>query len=330
MRTGVRPSLVVHTDTAYCSNGSCKSRTTEFTVPATTSPLAYITAGADGNLWFTAGQVGRITLAGAVTLFNPLVATGLFPGATAQAIAGITKGPDGNIWFSLVVGNGYAYLGSVTPAGVVSNYPLSTTGYPEFGEIASGPDGNLWLAEESPATPGSSTTVFVSTVGGTFTTYTLPNSMADPFGIAAGPDGNMWVLETDGNKIAKVTPSGAITEFTIPTASSGPMNIAAGSDGNLWFTESSTNKIGRITPTGSFAEFPVSNQPVDICKGPDGNVWFTEAAYQAPGNLGRITPAGEITEYSLTSSPGGIASGPDGNVWFTEADVGKIGQFVTP
>ena len=52
-----------------------------------------IAVGADGNLWFTAGnRIGRITTAGVVTEFLHSRR-----GATAWAIA---AGPDGNIWFT--------------------------------------------------------------------------------------------------------------------------------------------------------------------------------------------------------------------------------------
>ncbi|MGH7266700.1 MAG: virginiamycin B lyase family protein, partial [Candidatus Rokuibacteriota bacterium] len=61
---------------------------------------AGITAGPDGNLWFTeavANRIGRITPFGAITEFP--VPT---PGSTP---VGITVGPDGNIWFTENMGN---------------------------------------------------------------------------------------------------------------------------------------------------------------------------------------------------------------------------------
>ena len=56
----------------------------------------FITAGPDGNLWFTepgASRIGRITPRGVVTEFSA--------GITANALPfGITAGPDGNLWFT--------------------------------------------------------------------------------------------------------------------------------------------------------------------------------------------------------------------------------------
>jgi virginiamycin B lyase len=54
-----------------------------------------ITAGPDGNLWFTlrlGNTIGRITPAGVSTEFA-------IPTANSRS-EGITAGPDGNVWFA--------------------------------------------------------------------------------------------------------------------------------------------------------------------------------------------------------------------------------------
>jgi virginiamycin B lyase len=54
-----------------------------------------ITAGPDGNLWFTeygGNKIGRITTAGVITEF-PIPTDDSEPW-------GITSGPDGNLWFT--------------------------------------------------------------------------------------------------------------------------------------------------------------------------------------------------------------------------------------
>src|SRR5215467_7527426 len=53
-----------------------------------------ITAGPDGNLWFTeakGNKIGRITTAGVITEFPPVAAD--------SEVWGITAGSDGNLWF---------------------------------------------------------------------------------------------------------------------------------------------------------------------------------------------------------------------------------------
>jgi len=96
---------------------------TDFPLPTVTYPdgttwsvvATEITAGPDGNLWFTSPQslVGRITPGGNITLFVPLNSSS-FGGGIAPT--GITSGPDGNIWFADYGHNqiGYLALGGTT------------------------------------------------------------------------------------------------------------------------------------------------------------------------------------------------------------------------
>jgi streptogramin lyase len=65
---------------------------TEFPIPTANSTPFSITAGPDGNIWFTetgGNKIGRISLAGTITEFSA-------PGAPG----GITAGPDGALWFT--------------------------------------------------------------------------------------------------------------------------------------------------------------------------------------------------------------------------------------
>src|SRR6185436_11779124 len=72
---------------------------TEYPVPTAGSPQD-ITAGPDGNMWFTeiaGNKIGRITPAGVITEFP-------VPTAASKPV-GITAGPDGNLWFGEGDGN---------------------------------------------------------------------------------------------------------------------------------------------------------------------------------------------------------------------------------
>ena len=89
---------------------------TPFTDPSINAP-GDITAGPDGNIWFTnsgSNSIGRITPAGVVSYF---VGTGI-----AKPLA-ITTGPDGNLWFTN--SGSPASIGRITPAGVVTTFPAS-------------------------------------------------------------------------------------------------------------------------------------------------------------------------------------------------------------
>ncbi len=102
---------------------------TEFPVPAGT-PFD-ITAGPDGNLWFTdgVGGIGRITPSGSITEFP-------VPGGAFR----ITAGPDGNLWFTEY---SRGKIGRITPGGRITEFPTPDGAW----GITAGPDGNLWFTE---------------------------------------------------------------------------------------------------------------------------------------------------------------------------------------
>jgi streptogramin lyase len=290
---------------------------TEFPVPTPGSGPVGITAGPDGNLWFTenaANQVGRITPAGAVREF-PILTSGSDP-------AGITAGPDGNLWFTEFFGN---KIGTMSPAGsLLAETPILTTNGNPAG-ITAGPDGNLWFTEAQGGrigriTPAGAVSEFALAAG------------SRPTAIAVGPDGHLWFTEAGADRVGRISTAGVVTsEFLIPTANSDPEGIAAGPDGALWFTETAGNHIGRISTGGTISEFAVptaGSSPQRIALGPEGNLWFTEAA---GGQVGRITPAGSVTEFgglSAGSAPQGITAGPGGTLWFAEQDAGRVARLV--
>lgn len=52
-------------------------------------------------------------------------------------------GPDGNLWFTEA---GADKIGRITTTGVLTEYPIPTTGGALF-DLAVGPDGGLWFTE---------------------------------------------------------------------------------------------------------------------------------------------------------------------------------------
>ena len=276
---------------------------TEFPVITSNSQPSGITAGPDGNLWFTeaaAGTIGRITPAGFVTEFPVLTA-----GSQPQSI---TTGPDGRLWFTEFLGN---RIGRMSSTGfVVVEFPVLTPASGPAG-ITVGPDGNLWFTEFSANKIGRITPT------GVITEFPVPTPDSQPASITAGPDGNLWFTELAANRIGRITPTGFITEFPVLTANSQPVGIAAGPDGNLWFTEAAGNMIGRITPAGTITEFPVlspASVPFGITAGPGGALWFTEQDADRVGRLAlpdvvlTVQKAG-AGRGTVTSAPAGIACG---------------------
>jgi streptogramin lyase len=290
----------------------------EYPLPAGISNTRSITAGPDGNLWFTAadmnqGLLGRCTTSGSITTF---------PSSGTQATSWeVTTGPDSALWFTYFSSFGRG-IGRVTVDGTVTNiFPLQTPSHQPY-DITSGPDGNLWFTD-----------VQTNTISRITLTGSITEFATGAGDITGGPDGNLWF--TAANKIGRMTTAGVVTEFALPGY--GALNIISGPDGNLWYTRQ--DKIGRITPDGVVTEFSAvfSGTTGAITAGSDGNLWFTgtRANLDNPSTslevIGRITPVGSITTFVLPdaeSHPTSISAGPDGNIWFTDGGTNTIGKLV--
>ena len=220
-----------------------------------------ITWGPDGNIWFTefwTGRVGRMTPAGVITEFslpspNPRgIVTGpdhnlwIAEGSIQrEAIARMTikgeiteyplgsdvnhqlqpynivTGPDGNMWFTEI-----GQIGRITPAGVITQFPLPGPGQNGPTGVAGGADGNVWF------TSANANTVGRITPTGEIRQYPLPRRNAGPVGIAAGSDGRLWFTEANvsriasiGYKVPEATFSSRVVTFTAGSASSHEVTV---------------------------------------------------------------------------------------------------------
>ena len=237
------------------------------------TPQFGMTAGPDGNLWYTAvfegsGAIGRVTPTGGFALFSVPV----LPTTTTFALPrGITAGSDGNLWFTDVFQN---EIGRTTVNGTMTMFPI-TTGSSGLGTIAAGPDGNIWFTEQSPSRIGRMSKT------GSLVEFSTPTANAIPDAIAAGPDGNLWFIEDSPSKIGRISTTGSIVEFTVAAAQSGGLgSIIAGPDGNMWFIDVGNQAIGQITAAlGTITEFPIETTDRltgDLAVGSDGNFYLSE------------------------------------------------------
>jgi virginiamycin B lyase len=308
---------------------------TEFSLGSTFVEPWGITAGSDGNLWFTEENkpaIGRITPSGTVTEFP--ISAGNDSGEY------IISGSDGALWFANPEpGSGYAFQ-RMTTAGVFSGYP-DTTGSP-YG-ITNGPDGNIWFTAQNNGgisyvvriTPAGVETAFGDTNPGTGSPGLTPGA----YGIATGSDGRLWFthgsLNGSAGIIGALNPTtGVITEYPIASGTNG-LAIVAGLDGALWFTAQTASGISlnRITTSGTFTAYnsPLAGVP-PLTIGPDGNVWSIDQnsgyLYDFAENFTPTSYAGTTNlNYGFAYNYPGITTGPDGNVWFTESQFNKIGRL---
>ena len=113
-------------------------------------------------------------------------------------------GPDRALWFTETNGR---RIGRITTSGKVTVYSHGITGSEVPNDLAVGSDGALWFTEYEFEDSFSIVRSKVAriTTSGAITEYShVPHSGA-PSGIVQGPDGNMWFVETQINRLGRVT-----------------------------------------------------------------------------------------------------------------------------
>lgn len=299
----------------------------EYPIPTPLSKPTGITAGPDGNVWFTEmgcsmiggvclSKIGKITPSGAMTEYT-IPTPESYP-------AGIALGPDSNLWFCEQQGSS---IGRITPSGIITEYPVPTSGSQPYG-ITAGPDGNLWFTEWLSGKVGK------ITPEGVITEYAT-NSYGFSYAITAGPDGRLWSGSSVVGQMSATVTDGVVSNINL-TYNAGVLGIATGPDGKIWYT-STGGQLARSDPNspGVVQVYNLKRSQGGrlgmIAPGPDNDLWFTvEYGENGIPLIGRITTAGVVSEYALSNtlaSPFGIATGPDGDIWFTDYGGNAIGMM---
>lgn len=203
------------------------------------STLSRITAGADGNVWFSdasASKIAKVTPAGTFTVINVATANGGFAGV----IRGITYGPDGNIWITA----GFRSIYRVSPAGgPATEFRIQGGGFRGPSAITPGPDGHLYFVQ-SGNTADSGNKIGRITMQGVLSEWTIPTANSFPYGLALGRDGKFYFTEQLGKKLGQFNPlTGQILESPLPNGKS-PLEIVAVPSGSS--ASSTFDRIGGI------------------------------------------------------------------------------------
>ena len=269
-----------------------------------------ITAGPDGNLWFTeqADEPDRADHPGRrVTEFR----AGIDPTAAARDRRRARRQP-------LVHRAPPATaIGRITPAGVVTEFrgptppraaasppdPTATSGSPRpatdrahhaGGVVDAAVRGRRHPTASPPApTATSGSPIRRETVGRITTAGPSRHSPTRLAGAARhrrGPDGNLWFTRTHGGQIGRVTTAGAVERVhaATPRRDGATTAVAAGPDGNLWFTDSANRSRGSRPRARSRSSTPVP-QPA-MPTGHRRGHRRQPLVHRARGEIGRITP----------------------------------------
>ena len=223
-----------------------------------------ITAGPDGNLWFTEpslNEIGVITTSGAVTQYSD---------PSSLGYGSIVAGPDGNLWFTEPNSD---QIGKITTSGTITQYPIPSGNSPVG--LTAGPDGNLWFTE-----PGANQIGMITT-SGAVTEYPGPNAGGSPADIATGPDGNLWFTDPAANEIVKINLAAAAPTTTSLSSSPNPSSTGQ--------AVTYTATVTRVTPaTGT----------------PTGTVSFSDGSAPITGCTAQALSGGTATCTVTYTSPG--------------------------
>ncbi len=162
---------------------------TEYALPANSGYFSGLAAGADGNVWFARGTLGKIVPStGRVTLY-PAVTGG----------PAIAPGSGGDLYVSS--GQGFSLLQVTTAGRAVGLSPTDPYGISNVpAGIIRGPDGNPWFASGGKAPSIGE----FNPIDDSLTNYVPPfftGTNGEVFELALGPDGNIWAPEFYTNKI---------------------------------------------------------------------------------------------------------------------------------
>ena len=235
-----------------------------------------ITAGPDGNLWFTehdGNRIGRITPAGTVTEFSaasrPTAARRYRGGTGRQPL--VHREPAA------------ARIGRITPAGAVTEFSSGISAGSGPQGITAGPDGNLWFTEfggnrigrHGAATHGDRRLAEQRQRGRRHHDHRHRHRTSAPLpGETLVLAGGVRLPRSSAaarlSCTAQTLPHTAGTVDVTVTVNGGSSAPSAGDQ----FTYTTS------TPLTTFTEFSTGITPAagrtDITVGPDGNLWFTE------------------------------------------------------
>ena len=111
-----------------------------FTVPTANAAPSGITAGPNGNLWFTELNADKI---GEINPTTHAISEFSLPAGSGGPV-NIAAGPDGNLWF----GQKTHEIGEINPTThAISEFTEPLCCYVGTAAITAGPDGNVWFSQ---------------------------------------------------------------------------------------------------------------------------------------------------------------------------------------
>lgn len=238
-----------------------------------------VTAGPDGNMWFT--QINGVVK---ISPSDPLtgVATTINDIGGAQEI--ISNGTD--LWTA----SGDKVI-RIPPASPNTPQIYTINGLNARG-IAAGSDGLIWIADFG------SSRVFSLTASDVQTPYDL-GANAGVQDVAAGPNGQVVIPRPGQQNIGLLSPGGTPTSF--PTPAGDPFGATFGTDNAYWVAQFLSNNLGRLTPDGQYSVLnglSANSGPRYVTAGPGNTLWVSLNLASKIARVSGVDPAPVSTEIS--------------------------------
>ena len=288
---------------------------TTYPVPAGSAPHD-VAPAADGGVWYTAQQTGKLGWLDPDTGDVREVALG--PGSAPH---GVIVGPDGAPWVTDSGLNAIVRVNPGTFAVTIHRLPGSTPGA-NLNTAAFDGDGILWFTGQA-GYYGR-----LDPASGAMEVFAAPEG-AGPYGITATPDGDIYYSSLAGSYLGGVdTATGAVTVLDAPTAGAGARRAWSDSQGRIWVAEWFVGQVGVYDPsTGGWQEWPLPGaapQAYAVYVDEIDAVWLTDFGANA---IVRFDPQTETFQsFPLESQPANVRQllGRPGEVWGAESAADQL------
>jgi virginiamycin B lyase len=288
---------------------------TTYPVPAGSAPHD-VAPAADGGVWYTAQQTGKLGLLDPDSGDVREVALG--PGSAPH---GVIVGPDGAPWVTDSGLNAIVRVDPETFAVTIYRLPGST---PEVNMNTAAFEGNgiLWFTGQAGYYG------WLNPASGAMRVFPAPRGTG-PYGIATTPSGAIYYSSLAGSYLGAVdTPTGAVTVLDPPTAGAGARRAWSDSQGRIWVAEWFAGQVAVYDPsTGAWQEWALPGaapQAYAVYVDETDAVWLTDFGANA---IVRFDPETEtFRSFPLESQPANVRQllGRPGEVWGAESAADQL------
>ncbi|MCL2871525.1 MAG: carboxypeptidase regulatory-like domain-containing protein [Betaproteobacteria bacterium] len=235
-------------------------------------------------------------------------------GITANDLA---RDRDGNFWITSSSG---IRLYEVTPAGVVTAYPLTTLNTMSSIDVAA--DGSLMIAGTFNITSVGTISRLIKRDAAGVETVLWSSGLSNPVSLVKDDNGNYVVTNYNDNTLTKVAADGSITPFV--SGLNRPQGVTRDAAGNFYVANSGDGTIVKVSPQGTISTYATGfNQPMDLKFDGNGNLFVSN---QGDNSILKVLPDGTVQVFAqgIANNPQGMKYDTARNLWIANTGDGTL------